>query len=88
MKLQTDAITNLNATRVVAEGDAAMRAGDFVIDFSTVVRCDTAAVACVLAWLRSAQAHGRKLELRAVPADLRSLARLYNVEQLIEGAAL
>jgi phospholipid transport system transporter-binding protein len=84
MKLQTDAITNGNAARIVAEGHAAMRAGDFTIDFSDVVRCDTAAVACVLDWLRSAQAGGRKLELIALPKDLLSLATLYNVEALIE----
>lgn len=83
MKLQTDAITNANAAEVVAQGRAAMAAGDFTIDFSAIVRCDTAAVACVLDWLRGARAAGRRLELVALPEDLLSLARLYNVEALI-----
>ncbi len=87
MRLSTDRITNANAAGIVAEGLDAIRGGDFVIDFSGVVRCDTAAVACVLAWLRGAQAAGRRLGLVALPKDLVSLARLYNVEALIEAMA-
>jgi phospholipid transport system transporter-binding protein len=83
MRLSTDRISNANAAAVVAEGLAAIRAGDSVIDFSGVVRCDTAAVACVLAWLRGAKSAGRHLEFVGLPADLVSLARLYNVEALI-----
>jgi phospholipid transport system transporter-binding protein len=86
MKLSTEAITNANATQIVVEGEAAIRGGDFLIDFSAVTRCDTAAVACVLAWMRAAQAAGHKLELRALPRDLVSLAKLYNVDSLIEPA--
>ena len=87
MKLQTEAITNLNAGVVLAAGTAAIRGGDCTIDFSAVARCDTAALACVLAWMRLAQAGGRRLALVAVPRDLLSLARLCGVEGLITGAA-
>jgi phospholipid transport system transporter-binding protein len=83
MKLATEAITNANAAQIVEQGRAAMAGGDFVIDFSAVVRCDTSAVACVLDWLRGAHAARRRLELVALPEDLLSLARLYNVEALI-----
>jgi phospholipid transport system transporter-binding protein len=83
MRLAVDAITHLNAARVAASAQAAIRGGDRRIDFSGVVRCDTSAVACVLAWLRTARAAGQALELVAVPADLLSLARLYGVEALI-----
>jgi len=83
MKLPFDAITNANAARVVAQGRAAIAAGDLVVDFSGVKRCDTAAVACALDWIRAAQAAGRRLEFVGVPEDLLSLARLYNVEALI-----
>jgi len=84
MKFSTHSITNANAAQLVAQGVAAIRAGDGLIDFSGVDRCDTAAVACVLAWRRAAQDAGRRLELRALPQDLLSLARLYNVESLIQ----
>ena len=83
MKIADDSITNGNAARIVAAGSAAIRGGDATIDLSAVTRCDTAALACVLAWLRAAQVGGRKLALVSVPADLVSLARLYGVDHLI-----
>jgi len=86
MKMPADSVTNANAPAIVAAGRAAIAAGDVVMDFSGVVRCDTAAVACVLEWLRCARARGSKLELVAVPKDLLSLARLYGVEALIAPA--
>ena len=85
MKLDTDSITNQNAAFIVEAGQAAIGGGDLVIDFSAVVRCDTAAVACVLAWIRLAQSSGKKLVLVALPKDLLSLAKLYGVETLIGG---
>jgi len=86
MKIPTESITNRNAMQVVQAGQAAILAGDRVIDFSGVLRCDTSAVACVLAWMRLAYSNGGKLELVALPKDLRSLAKLYGVEALIDGA--
>ena len=83
MKLQADSITNLNAGTIVEAVATAIRGGDCTIDFSLVRRCDTAAVACVLAWMRIAQAGGSTLALVALPRDLVSLARLYGVEHLI-----
>jgi len=83
MRIDAQAITNLNAAQVAGRISAAIRAGDYRVDFTGVVRCDTAAVACVLAWLRLARAAGRRLELHAVPDDLMSLARLYGVEALV-----
>jgi len=85
VKLDTDSITNQNAALIVEAGQAAIGGGDLVIDFSAVVRCDTAAVACVLAWIRLAQSSGKKLVLVALPKDLLSLAKLYGVETLIGG---
>lgn len=86
MKLAYASITNLNAAQVLREGAAAIGTGDSRIDFSAVQRCDSSAVACVLAWLRDAQAAGRRLELVALPRDLLSLAKLYGVEALLVAA--
>ena len=85
MKIEVESITNQNAMRVVEAGTAAILGGDRVIDFSGVRRFDTAAVACVLAWIRLAHANGGRLELVAVPNELRSLAKLYGVQSLIDG---
>jgi len=86
MKIDTDKITNQNAMQVIEAGQSALLAGDCVIDFSGVLRCDSAAVACVLAWSRLAHAQGRKLQLVAVPKELQSLATLYGVQALINSA--
>jgi phospholipid transport system transporter-binding protein len=87
MKIAQAAITNQNAEQLAAAGAAAIRGGDATLDFSAVTRCDTAAVACVLAWLRVARSQGVRLRLVALPADLASLAALYGVDHLIAGAA-
>jgi phospholipid transport system transporter-binding protein len=79
-------ITNANAPAVVAAGTTAIHSGDAVIDLSGVQHCDTSAVACVLEWLRQARAADRKLELHSVPAAVRSLAKLYGLESILEGA--
>jgi phospholipid transport system transporter-binding protein len=86
MKIDTDKITNQNAMQVIEAGQSALLAGDCVIDFSGVLRCDSAAVACVLAWSRLAHAQGRTLQLVAVPKELQSLATLYGVQALINSA--
>jgi phospholipid transport system transporter-binding protein len=86
MKISSDKITNQNAMQVIEAGQSALLAGDCVIDFSGVLRCDSAAVACVLAWLRLAHAQGRALQLVAVPKELQSLATLYGVQVLINSA--
>lgn len=86
MKIGTNTISNQNAMQVVEAGQRAILAGDCVIDLSGVLRCDTAAIACILAWMRTAHANGRKLQLVAVPNDLQSLAKLYGVHALINGA--
>jgi phospholipid transport system transporter-binding protein len=83
MQIQADAITNVNAAQVAGRVAAAIRAGDRRVDFTGVVRCDTAAIACVLAWMRIAHAAGGRLELIAVPPDLMSMAKLYGVAELV-----
>jgi phospholipid transport system transporter-binding protein len=87
MKIDADTITNRNAGSIVEVVAAAIRAGDCTIDFSGVRRCDTAAVACVIAWLRLSQAGGHRLALVATPRDLLSLAKLCGVEALIASAS-
>jgi len=87
MKIQAESVNNLNAGTIAETGSAAIRGGDCTIDFSGVKRCDSAALACVLAWLRAARATGGTLSLVALPPYLLSLARLYGVEQLLDGAA-
>ncbi len=86
MKLDTDRITNVNANALLRAGETAILAGDANFDLSAVKRCDSSAVALLLAWQRAAQAAGRPFQVQSVPPSLRSLALLYGVESLIPGA--
>ena len=83
MKVDTDRIVNANAAALLQQGEAAIREGDCRFDLSAVHRCDSSAVALVLAWERAAQARGMQVQLQGVPASLRSLAQLYGVDALI-----
>jgi phospholipid transport system transporter-binding protein len=83
MKLSIATINNLNATALLNEGLAALRAGDRDFDLSAVERCDSSAVALLLAWRRAGQALEGSVRFVGVPAALRSLATLYGVEMLI-----
>jgi len=87
VKLDVDRITNVNAAQLLSVGETAIAGGDASFDLSQVRRCDSSAVALLLGWQRAARTHGKRLELQAVPASLRSLAVLYGVEALIDGAA-
>jgi phospholipid transport system transporter-binding protein len=87
VKFDTELLHNGNATAQVALALAAIRAGDTLLDFSGVQRCDSAAIALALEALRAARAAGITLRLEALPADMLSLARLYGVEELLRAAS-
>jgi len=86
MQIQADRITNLNAAALLQEGEAAIAAGDTRFDLSRVQRCDSSAVALLLGLERAARQRGKRLEFVSVPASLGSLAVLYGVQALIDGA--
>ena len=54
------------------------------IDFSGVGAVDSAAVALLLEWRRTAAARGKALEFVNLPANLQALASLYGVAELIQ----
>jgi phospholipid transport system transporter-binding protein len=83
MKVDATFITNANAHLLLDQGLASIRAGDAAIDLSAVARCDSSAVALLLAWQRAARERGVTLGLTGVPKDLMSLAALYGVEVLV-----
>jgi phospholipid transport system transporter-binding protein len=87
MKLDTARIDNDNVVGWLDRGLAAVRANDVAFDLSGVRECNTAAVAMLLAWQREAAARGARIAFDNVPANLSSLAKLYDVEELLFGAA-
>jgi phospholipid transport system transporter-binding protein len=54
-----------------------------VIDASNLTQFDSSALALLLECQRTADAWGKRFELRAAPAKLRSLARLYGIDALL-----
>jgi len=81
--LTLDALTFQNAQAALAQGCAALSAGETVFDLGGVRAADSSALALMLAWQRRAQGHGRKLSFINVPANVDALARLYGVDGLI-----
>lgn len=61
-------------------------APEWTVDLAAVSEVDSSALALLLAWLRRAKAQGARLEVRAAPAALLTLARLYGIEGLVPTA--
>ena len=54
------------------------------VDFAAVTAADSAGLAVCLVWLARARRDGRELRLLNLPAHIRSLARISEVDSLIE----
>lgn len=85
--LPLSSLTVDNATAALAQGVAALHAGQTVFDLRNVQSVDSAAVSVLLAWQRAARAAGVSLELRNLPPMLRSLTKLYGVCSLVSSSA-
>ena len=77
---------------LLAEGDAAIRGGRAsVIDLAGVTDSDSSALALLIEWLSVAKEAHHPLRYENMPSQLRQLARLSDVEELLmprtEGAA-
>mgnify|MGYP000957625890 CR=1 FL=1 len=59
------------------------RAPAQVLDLSAVERSDSAGLACVLAVLSEAGKQGQSLQVRGLPAGMRRLAQVCEVESLL-----
>lgn len=76
-------LTVNNAKATYAAGLRAIEDGQSEIDLAQLTAVDSAAVATLLAWRRAAIARGGALGYRNMPANLRSLADLYGVAELL-----
>ena len=54
------------------------------VDFAAVTAADSAGLAVCLVWLAQAQRDGRELRFLNLPAHIRSLARISEVDSLLE----
>ena len=79
-------IGSLHFTTVSAlltDGAAAIDAGLSVIDLAGVTASDSAGLALLIEWLSVAKAASRPLRFENIPSQLRQLARLSEVEELL-----
>jgi phospholipid transport system transporter-binding protein len=75
-------------TALLAAGTQAIEAGQVsFVDLSRVTAGDSAGLALLIEWLSVARAAGRELRYENVPSQLMQLARLSEIEDLLEGAS-
>lgn len=78
-------LTMSNAQARLGEGRARAGAGPLCIDFSAVTECDSAALALLLDWVRTARSAGHPVHVRGLLPSMESLAELYGITELIPG---
>jgi phospholipid transport system transporter-binding protein len=59
---------------------------DWTVDWKNVKEVDSTALALILAWQRESAVHGKQIRNINLPANLKSLAELYGVSELIPTA--
>jgi phospholipid transport system transporter-binding protein len=81
------AMTFATAARALPEGLRRLEGcavGGVAIDCSGVGVADSAGLAVVVEWLAWGRRNGRRIELRAVPRSLIEIARISELEELLE----
>lgn len=79
-------VTMANVEAVLAEGERVFDGAEVQIDLGGVTEVDSAAVSLLLEWSRRAARKGQRLTFHHAPANLRSLAALYGVSDVIQVA--
>ena len=85
--LLSGTVTLANVAALLDEGRRHVEEGVQTVDLGEVSEMDSALLALMLAWLREAKARGQALEFARPPESLRTIARLYGVDDLIPVAS-
>ena len=80
-------LTIENITGVLEESERLFTSREITVDLAAVTDVDSSAVSLLLQWQRGARAGGRTIKYVNLPPNLKSLAALYGVADLIPGAA-
>jgi phospholipid transport system transporter-binding protein len=71
-------------TRLLAAGTKAFAPHPAIeLDMKGVTRCDSAAVALLLEWVRLTEARGATIAFRDLPASIHAIASISQVEDLL-----
>jgi phospholipid transport system transporter-binding protein len=76
-------LTMQTVSAIVAGGAALMTPGPLRVDLSRVGKADSAGLALLLDWFRSAIASSCNLVVVGAPADLATLARVYGLSDIL-----
>lgn len=77
-------ITYDNAAELLEQGCTLLKQGSIkTIDLSAIEKADSTAISLLLAWRGTAQQQNNSLEFKNYPANLKNLAELYGVFELL-----
>lgn len=78
-------LTMQNVPLVAKETAAMVNAmqGDIVINLSAVSRADSAGLALLIDWLRTANQRGFSIKFEGLPAQLKQIARISELDQIL-----
>lgn len=76
-------MTMETAEGLLAAGAPYAAEGDVSFDLRGVDRVDSSAIAVILGWSRAAHAAGHRVRFENAPTNLRSLAALYGVDEIL-----
>ena len=83
MTFSPTSLTMLDAGPALETGLAAIAAGQVEMSLAGLIALDSAAVATLLAWRRAANDQQAALTFTHLPDSLKSLAKLYGVDDLL-----
>jgi phospholipid transport system transporter-binding protein len=76
-------ITLDNVVSLLAQGNGLFIAPQVAVDLAGVTEVDSSAVSLLLEWRREAGRNGRAVRFVNLPGNLKSLAKLYGVTELL-----
>jgi len=76
-------ITMENVVSLLAQGREQFTAPRVTVDLSAVTEVDSSALSLLLEWRREAARNGRDIRYSNLPDNLRSLAKLYGITELL-----
>jgi phospholipid transport system transporter-binding protein len=77
------AITVDNVASVIKQGVALFDRPDLVIDLAQVTEVDSSAISMLLEWQRKAREQNRQICFSNIPKNMKNLAQLYGISELI-----
>jgi phospholipid transport system transporter-binding protein len=80
------AVTLANVAALLEEGRRHLAEGVQSVDLAEVSEMDSALLALLLTWLRDARLHERPLAFANLPQSLKTIARLYGVNDLLSAS--